>query len=441
MRLLNAETYAFANSSEIAKENREYAILSHTWLRKQGDEVTYMDMKTRFKDISQLKPVGWRKLTNFCKFATQRGHQWVWIDTCCINTADANETQSSIHGMYEYYADAVVCYAHLADVDCTADRKTWEAQLKGTRWFRRGWTLQELLAPKDLVYVDREWRIIGNRRDIQDIPGPGLGDALKDRRIRLNNDILVNNNLTTQLSWASQRETTILEDQAYSICGLLQIKLPVRYGEGKNAFIRLQKELINKYCDISILAWFSTVGMLLSILSSLDIVLTDPIDSRRRYRKRHGCDPPELGILAPSIDFFYKVPRAKKILNESWRGRDPDTDIIAAPECLHVQANIFQIEIAIMSSGLSEPKLLVQLHHDQKTKIRVGIIVVPDSRNRNRYVRKFHERTLFLFNHAGKQNTCKGTFGPGYPDPAVSENSQNYKVKVMGVKWIFISYN
>lgn len=283
MRLLDTKNYELVDISEIPNKDRQYAILSHTWrtnYRAQGShtqgqrlvisEVTYLDMKDYgHRAIKRLRPHGWAKLTGFCNFAASRGHKYVWMDTCCIDKTDPRDTTSSIHGMYEFYAYATVCYAYLAEVDRTLE--SWEASFMTANWFNRGWTLQELLAPRDLIYVDRNWREIGSRAQ-KGAPGLGLGDVLRNRSIwaqRRGNstNLPIPNNLVTQLSWAAKRQTTVLEDQAYSICGLLQIRLHVDYEEGKNAFLRLQKGLIAKYGDISILAWFNSQGMLLSLSS------------------------------------------------------------------------------------------------------------------------------------------------------------------------------
>jgi hypothetical protein len=181
------------------------------------------------------------------------------MDTCCIDKKDVLETQTSIHGMYDFYANAVVCYAYLADVSGVGAPEERNAQVKRSRWFTRGWTLQEWLAPRSLVYLDQEWRVIGTREHFDDIPR--LSSTFK--RFTQPRILSVRFwNLATKLSWASQRQTTMLEDQAYSICGLLQIKLPVRYGQNdtKSVFRHLQEALINEYHDLSLLAWFDSPG-------------------------------------------------------------------------------------------------------------------------------------------------------------------------------------
>ncbi|KAJ6138959.1 Heterokaryon incompatibility [Penicillium samsonianum] len=274
MRLLNTTTYGLVEYAQIKKNDREYVILSHTWLEKHEEEVTYRDMECNLEGLRRgtYKQTGWRKLTDFCKFAANRGHKWAWMDTCCINKADAMETQASIHGMYEFYAEALVCYAYLADVSVEGGRDQYKAKLKGSRWFTRGWTLQELIAPNILVYLDQEWRHIGTRETFSDIPG--LNRSFQ-RFLQLRITSVASQksslayNLATRMSWAAQRRTMRPEDEAYSICGLLRIKLPVRYGDEDTtmAFLRLQLALIEMYHDLSILAWFSNPGTLLPMMA------------------------------------------------------------------------------------------------------------------------------------------------------------------------------
>lgn len=61
--------------------------------------------------------------------------------------------------------------------------------------------------------------------------------------------------ITQIMSWASRRHTTLVEDVAYSLMGLLHINMPLLYAEGPNAFIRLQLEVMSKYDDNSLFAW------------------------------------------------------------------------------------------------------------------------------------------------------------------------------------------
>lgn len=130
-----------------------------------------------------------------------------------------------------------------------------------------------------------------------------------------------------------------------------------------------------------------------------------------------------------------------KVLGGNWNGQHPDTRIEANPECLRVKTKIFQIEIAIGASGLSEHKYVLQLLHNRETDTRVGILVVPDPRMKTRFIRKFHDVSLFLFACDEKQNTCRGVLSLGFNDVANSRRSRHYNVRFMGLEWISISYD
>ena len=56
-------------------------------------------------------------------------------------------------------------------------------------------------------------------------------------------------------SWAASRETTRVEDRAYSLMGVFDIDLPLLYGEDENAFMRRQMEILSRQNDDSIFVW------------------------------------------------------------------------------------------------------------------------------------------------------------------------------------------
>lgn len=289
MRFLNTETYELIESDR-APGNGQYAILSHTWLTNTTSEVTYDDMKDHFQELkdhfegprdgqrkekrkeskhgwqAEGKRAGWQKLTSFCNFAAQYKYDWAWMDTCCINKNNEREVETSVHGMFEFYENSQVCYAYLADVDYSANKDQQKSALKQSRWFTRGWTLQELLAPRTLCFLSKEWKMLVWRNTLTDLPD--LHNLVRSNPagwIRLRSDkdgTFVPFGLASRLSWSSERQTTEVEDQAYAICGLFDIKMRVRYNEGpsKFTFFRFQRALVAKYKDLSLLAWFSTPG-------------------------------------------------------------------------------------------------------------------------------------------------------------------------------------
>ncbi|KID79353.1 Vegetative incompatibility protein HET-E-1 [Metarhizium brunneum] len=284
MRLLKTANYALFEAHDIPVPFPHYAILSHTWTSPK-EEITYQDIRKRKSDIENniYKQKGWSKLTKFCDRAAKDGWDWAWMDNCCIDKTNPADIQEAINAMFRYYQDAGLCYAYLEDVDALAaledaglhededpdeianlndiacpDSLAYEAlhsDFIKARWFSRGWTLQELLAPHYLVFVDREWRRIGSRETwASEIKEASSIEARHLTSFRPTD--FQSCSIAMRLSWASRRVTTVQEDETYSLLGLFGVSLPLIYGEGRwRAFNRLQRELITVYNDDSIFAW------------------------------------------------------------------------------------------------------------------------------------------------------------------------------------------
>ena len=172
-------------------------------------------------------------------------------DRCCIDKTSSAELSEAINSMYRWYKKAVECYAYLNDV--TAQEST--SQLPKSLWFTCGWTLQELLAPDKVVFLDRAWEIIGDRRSLAGviswITGVQEFHLIEPEKLSLAS-------VATKMSWASRRKTSRLEDRAYGLLGIFGVNMPLLYGEGKNAFRRLQLEILKISDDESIFAWKDT---------------------------------------------------------------------------------------------------------------------------------------------------------------------------------------
>ncbi|KAK7462442.1 hypothetical protein VKT23_008041 [Stygiomarasmius scandens] len=248
MRLLNTQTLQLRDFyTDIPK----YAILSHTW---GLEEVTFQDIQPGSSEFSLRSKAGWYKVENACAHARRHDFEWIWIDTCCINKDSSAELSEAINSMYQYYEDSVVCYAYLPDVLAGEDPRAIESSFRNSRWFKRGWTLQELLAPPYVVFLDQEWTEIGTKWRLRDvisvitsIPAQVLedGDVYKF-------------SIAQRMSWAAYRKTTRPEDVAYCLMGIFGVNMPSIYGEGaEKAFMRLQLEIIKISDDRSIFAWVS----------------------------------------------------------------------------------------------------------------------------------------------------------------------------------------
>ncbi len=191
---------------------------------------------------------GWTKIVSCCHRAASFGINWVWVDTCCINKSSSAELSEAINSMFQRYQGAEVCYAYLSDVSRdTGDDINY--QMSQSRWFMRGWTLQELLAPQHLTFLDKEWRVIGTKSELSSVITKITGIATTALK---NIDVA---SVAMKMSWASRRTTSRIEDMAYCLMGLFDINMPLLYGEGQKAFQRLQVEIVRNFDDDSIFAW------------------------------------------------------------------------------------------------------------------------------------------------------------------------------------------
>ena len=247
MRLLHTASitlYSFDGDDNIPR----YVILSHTW----GDaEVSFQDLLT--KTTSELdKLEGYSKIRSCCALAARQGYDYVWIDTCCIDKTSSAELSEAINSMYRWYHEARDCYAYLADVrtiDLGPSFLDGGREFRESKWFTRGWTLQELLAPKRLTIYGSDWQELGSRSKLQSQISRITGIQTK-HMFDINNA-----NVAQKMSWASKRKTRRVEDIAYSLMGIFDVNMPLLYGEGTKAFMRLQHEIVKISDDESIFAW------------------------------------------------------------------------------------------------------------------------------------------------------------------------------------------
>ncbi|KAI0364801.1 hypothetical protein BV20DRAFT_818448 [Pilatotrama ljubarskyi] len=271
MRLLDTLTGLFVDV--VKPETIRYAILSHTW--SSAGEQSYQDLlklQQRAKESltgehvaqsrpSQLNPVTTTasntshestpdsasincstspppaflvpsifadpdlspKVNGFCDIARRHGYRLVWMDSCCIDKTSSSELSEAINSMYEWYRLAHVCYVYLADV---ADEDDAHA-IRRSRWVKRGWTLQELVAPRDVLILTSSWSVLGSKAALVDILEASTG---VDAAILTHSASLKWVSVGRRLWWASGRETTRVEDEAYSLMGIFGIHMPTIYG-------------------------------------------------------------------------------------------------------------------------------------------------------------------------------------------------------------------
>jgi hypothetical protein len=245
MRLLEHDNGGFSLISCDDDKIPLYAILSHTWGPEQ-DEVTFIDIVERTNEGK----AGYRKLQFCAEQAAKDGLRYFWVDTCCIDKSNISELQKAINSMFRWYQNAAKCYVYLPDVSsCDSHindwlpRPTWQLEFPKSRWFTRGWTLQELIAPRSVDFFSQEGDWLGDKnilaQQIHEITGISVqalrGCALSELSIE------------ERFSWAKDRNTKEEEDSAYCLIGIFDVSLPLIYGEGQQkAFNRLRREIYSE---------------------------------------------------------------------------------------------------------------------------------------------------------------------------------------------------
>jgi Heterokaryon incompatibility protein (HET) len=225
-----------------------YAILSHTW-GLDSDEVSFKNIM----ESTGNSKAGYEKITFCGERAAMDGLQYFWVDTCCIDKSSSQEVTEAINCMFQWYQNAAKCYVFLKDVSVSSGIENnegfqahWEPEFRSSRWFSRGWTLQELLAPRSLEFFSVEGNRLGDKdllqqqlHQITGIPIQAL-QALQDCP-------LSQFSVSDRMSWAANRETKREEDVAYSLLGILEINMSLIYGEGRQKALWRLMEEVNRH--------------------------------------------------------------------------------------------------------------------------------------------------------------------------------------------------
>ena len=209
--------------------------------------------------------------------------------------------------MFRWYQNASICYAYLSDVKKSNQENLTKSEFESSQWFTRGWTLQELIAPKKLIFLDREWAYIGTRDNYK----ASIAESAKIDAYR--NGHFMGASVAEKLSWAAERVTSRREDQAYCLLGLFQINMPLLYGEGDRAFDRLQYEIIRSSNDESIFVWdigpvdSTCFGGVLAYAPYLFKTLHSQHDERLAYGKLKRVSRAPFAITNQGLEF--RVPK------------------------------------------------------------------------------------------------------------------------------------
>lgn len=238
MRLILGERPGSFSLVERYNDNiPRYAILSHTW-GADSEEVTFKDL---IEGTGKNKD-GYGKI-EFCrKQAARDGLQFFWVDTCCIDKSSSAELSEAINSMFRWYQNAATCYVYLSDISIPEDAAnfhllpTTEVAFRDSRWFRRGWTVQEVIAPTSVEFFSQQGHRIGSKRSLEpqihEITGIAVG--------ALRGEPLTVFGVEERFSWVERCEMKRKEDKAYSLLGIFDIQMPLLYGEGDaKAFARL----------------------------------------------------------------------------------------------------------------------------------------------------------------------------------------------------------
>ncbi|KAB5531397.1 hypothetical protein GE09DRAFT_973896 [Coniochaeta sp. 2T2.1] len=255
MRLLNTKTMELA---DFIGEVPPYAILSHTWDEDEDIDIRNVVDAAHARDASNVEEIDDFRYV-------EDTFDWIWIDTCCIDKSSSSELSEAINSMYNWYEGASVCFAYLSDVHSRVDM----TEFARSRWFTRGWTLQELVAPRNVELYTSTWELIGSKV----VPGEvdldtttqidtpvdltaNISTATGIREEYLRRSFKIDPSVAEKMSWAAKRSTSRKEDIAYCLLGLFDVNMPLLYGEGcSKAFLRLQCEMMPRTNDDSILVW------------------------------------------------------------------------------------------------------------------------------------------------------------------------------------------
>ncbi|KAI0514706.1 heterokaryon incompatibility protein-domain-containing protein [Xylaria bambusicola] len=336
MRLLNAHTrqiHEFISSYDV----EDFAIVSHTWGK---EEISLQDWQNLSPAELELRE-GYAKICHCCQQAIEDGYDWVWLDTCCIDKTSSSELSEAINSMFRWYQDASICYAYLADVADDTTEDSLLTALSHSRWFTRGWTLQELLAPKDIVFFSKNWKKLTTKLTSLET----LSTVTGIEKIYLEGEPLEDASAAQKMSWAASRQTSRIEDIAYCLLGIFDVNMPLIYGEGKKAFKRLQEEIMKANPeDHTLFAW----GTVVENLTDIPYLITDEAEASKLDDipwDASKLTPALSGLLAESPADFKNSGgfRTSNIANKFYK-HAPRGIITSLPQ---IQAQMIRIQLPV----------------------------------------------------------------------------------------------
>ncbi|KAI0653285.1 heterokaryon incompatibility protein-domain-containing protein [Cubamyces menziesii] len=373
MWLLNTLTYKLHFEQDPSRV--VFAILSHVW-DPAGPEQTFQDVQaihasarrtfthTPADDDQELlaliRAQLSAKIVRCCQYAHSKGFEYVWIDTCCIDKTSSAELSEAINSMFDWYSFATVCYVYLADVPGSVSPRAQGSWFRGSAWFTRGWTLQELIVPHRNIFLSQDWRMIGTKATLADVIESITGI---DSEVLLRTRPLHAVSVARRMSWAAHRYTTRIEDEAYCLMGIFGVRFPAVYGEGSQAFVRLQEEILKRLPDPSLLAW-GYMWPLKSVDDDLSFLKKVPVAELRASKAAYlfASSPTDFQWSAQ----FSPLPLSTLALRLGVASLDP-------PVCLPTS---YGIRITFPIYALPAPS------DEQSTGIKLGILACEDDQGR-----------------------------------------------------------
>jgi hypothetical protein len=245
IRLLHCKTFQLREFR--GDEVPPYVTLSQTWC---PGEVLYEDLAVRDTKIPwpPTHKEGWPRIQNSCTLALKDGYEFIWIETCCVDKTNSAERTEEMNSCYKWFQRCAVSYTYLVDFNIT---HLGLDQMRLCRWFTRSFTLQELIAPPEVKFYSQNWELVGLRSELV----PHLYSITGVDPFVLAGGDVKEVKIARKMFWASHRMSSMPEDQTYALLGLFGIQMPLSYGEGENAFQRLQHEIFRSTEDTSLLAW------------------------------------------------------------------------------------------------------------------------------------------------------------------------------------------
>jgi Heterokaryon incompatibility protein (HET) len=356
MRLLNSTTLKLHEF--IGSQIPPYAILSHTW---GEEEVSFQELSAG----TLVEKKGFEKIKRCCEIAAGDGFEYAWVDTCCIDKTSSAELSEAINSMFRWYKEAEVCYAFLSDVPSDEEPELLHSAFRKSRWFSRGWTLQELIAPVHVLFLSRDWKEIDTKWNLQTLLSKITSIHTK---ALVGTEPLSSFSVAQKMSWVSKRETTRDEDIAYCMMGIFDINMPMLYGEGKKAFTRLQEQILANFDDDSIFAWWTTqsrellspefLPMASGLLARSPKLFSRSGNVVRAFGMRWTTKVSLIGghirleaptfktTSPPNSTTTYKVAIRCRIDDESWRGQKKYLAIQFEPEMLDQQQSSTELYVS-----------------------------------------------------------------------------------------------